>query len=48
VKAVRALDDILRHMEGYQQKSRSTLRKLKLAELFRLSDNGSRVAIAGS
>jgi pyruvate kinase len=34
VKAVRALDDILMRMEGHQQKSRSTLRKLKLAELF--------------
>src|SRR5271166_1751642 len=34
VKAVRALDDILKRMEGHQQKSRSTLRKLRLAELF--------------
>ena len=34
VKAVRALDDILKRMEGHQQKSRSTLRRLRLAELF--------------
>ena len=34
VKAVRALDDILRRMEGHHQKGRSTLRKLRLAELF--------------
>ena len=34
VKAVGALDDILRRMEGHQRKSRSTLRKLGLAELF--------------
>jgi hypothetical protein len=33
VNAVRALDDILRRMEGHQRKSRSTLRKLRLAEL---------------
>lgn len=33
VQAVRALDDILKRMEGHQQKSRSTLRKLRLAEL---------------
>jgi pyruvate kinase len=34
VNAVRALDDILKRMEGHQRKSRSTLRKLRLAELF--------------
>jgi pyruvate kinase len=38
VEAVRALDDILQRMEGHQQKSRSTLRKLRLAELFQPSD----------
>ena len=44
VKAVRALDDILRRMEGHQQKSRSTLRRLRLAELF--AERYSTVAIA--
>ena len=34
VKTVRALDDILRRMEGHHQKGRSTLRKLRLAALF--------------
>ncbi len=44
VKALRALDDILRRMETHQQKSRSTLRKLRLAELFNLSFNLSEEA----
>ena len=35
-KAFRALDDILGRMEGHHRKSRSTLRKLRLAELFSL------------
>jgi pyruvate kinase len=48
VKAVRALDDILRRMEGHQQKSRSTLRKLRLAELFQPASLNSRTAIANS
>jgi pyruvate kinase len=39
VNDVRALDDILRRMEGHQRKSRSTLRKLRLAELFQPSDH---------
>lgn len=47
-KAVRALDDILRRMEGHQQKSRSTLRKLRLAELFQPSDHYTRPATASS
>ena len=34
VNAVRVLDDILKRMEGHQRKTRSTLRKLRLAELF--------------
>jgi pyruvate kinase len=34
-KTVRALDDILRRMEGHHQKGRSSLRKLRLAELFK-------------
>jgi len=46
VKAVRALDDILRRMEGHQQKSRSTLRRLRLAELFQPSSYVSTAAIA--
>jgi len=48
VKAVRALDDILRRMEGHQQKSRSTLRKLRLAELFQPADQYNRPAMANS
>jgi pyruvate kinase len=48
VKAVRALDDILRRMEGHQQKSRSTLRRLRLAELFQPTSLDSRAAIANS
>jgi len=48
VKAVRALDDILQRMEGHQQKSRSTLRKLRLAELFQPSDQSDALATAGS
>jgi pyruvate kinase len=38
VKALCALDDILRRMEGHHRKSRSTLRKLRLAELFEASE----------
>ena len=34
VNAVRALDDILKRMEGHHHKSCSTLRKLRVAELF--------------
>lgn len=48
VKAVRALDDILQRMEGHQQKSRSTLRKLRLAELFQPSEQSDALATAGS
>ena len=48
VKAVRALDDILRRMEGHQQKSRSTLRRLRLAELFQPESQHSKAAIADS
>src|SRR5271165_2658185 len=48
VKAVRALDDILRRMERHQQKNRSTLRKLRLAELFQPSDQSDALATAGS
>jgi pyruvate kinase len=48
VKAVRALDDILQRMEGHQQKSRSTLRKLRLAELFQPSEQRDALAPAGS
>ena len=44
VNAVRALDDILRRMERHQQKSRSTLRRLRLAELF--AERYSTAAIA--
>jgi hypothetical protein len=46
VKALRALDDILRRMEGHHRKSRSTLRKLRLAELFSLPHEGSEAALA--
>jgi pyruvate kinase len=48
VNAVRALDDILRRMEGHQRKSRSTLRKLRLAELFQPSDHPSTAKVASS
>ena len=48
LKAVRALDDILKRMEGHQQKSRSTLRKLRLAELFQPTDYSSKHAMASS
>jgi len=47
-KAVRALDDILKRMEGHHQKSRSTLRKLRLAELFQPSDQNGKPAIVAS
>jgi pyruvate kinase len=46
VKAVRALDDILRRMEGHQQKSRSTLRRLRLAELFQPANHYRRTTIS--
>jgi pyruvate kinase len=48
VNAVRALDDILRRMEGHQRKSRSTLRKLRLAELFQLPEEQGMQAKANS
>ena len=48
VSAVRALDDILRRMEGHQRKSRSTLRKLRLAELFQPSDRPGKLKTASS
>jgi len=48
VKAVGALDDILRRMEGPQRKSRSTLRKLRLAELFQLEKEPRKQSIASS
>ena len=48
VSAVRALDDILRRMEGHQRKSRSTLRKLRLAELFQPSDHPGKLKTASS
>ena len=48
VKAVRALDDILKRMEGHHQKGRSTLRKLRLAELFQPSDQNGKPAILTS
>ena len=48
VNAVRALDDILRRMEGHHQKGRSTLRKLRLAELFQPSDQNGKPAILTS
>ena len=50
VKAVCALDDILRRMEGHHQKGRSTLRKLRLAELFnppQAADIAARASPAG-
>jgi pyruvate kinase len=50
VKAVCALDDILRRMEGHHQKGRSTLRRLRLAELFnppQAADIAARAAPAG-
>jgi pyruvate kinase len=34
VAAVRALDDILRRMQGHQHKKRSMLRRLTLADRF--------------
>jgi pyruvate kinase len=46
VKALCALDDILRRTEGHHRKSRSTLRKLRLAELFNLSSEASEAALA--
>ena len=46
VKAVRALDDILKRMEGHRQKSRSTLRKLRLAELFQPDEQSAVLASA--
>lgn len=46
LKAVRALDDILRRMEGHHQKGRSTLRKLRLAELFNTSQEASKADLA--
>jgi len=48
VNAVRALDDILRRMEGHQRKSRSTLRKLRLAELFQPTDRPGKLQSASS
>jgi pyruvate kinase len=48
VNAVRALDDILKRMEGHQRKSRSTLRKLRLAELFQLPEEHDKEAKASS
>jgi pyruvate kinase len=36
VTAVRILDDILRRMQAHQEKKRSMLRKLHLADAFRL------------
>ena len=48
VNAVRALDDILKRMEGHQRKSRSTLRKLRLAELFQLPEEQDKQAKASS
>jgi pyruvate kinase len=48
LNAVRVLDDILRRMEGHQRKSRSTLRKLRLAELFQPSDQPIKAAMASS
>jgi pyruvate kinase len=48
VNAVRALDDILRRMEGHQRKSRSTLRKLRLAELFQTSEHSDKLKTASS
>ena len=46
VKALCALDDILRRMESHHRKSRSTLRKLRLAELFNLPHEASEAALA--
>lgn len=46
--AVRALDDILKRMEGHKQKSRSKLRKLRLAELFQPSDHTCEPVMANS
>src|SRR5215469_18613180 len=48
VKAVGALDGVLRRMEGHQRKSRSTLRKLRLAELFQLEKEPAKRSIASS
>jgi len=48
VKAVGALGGILRRMEGHQRKSRSTLRKLRLAELFQLEKEPAKRSIASS
>jgi len=42
------LDDILRRMEGHQRKSPSTLRKLRLAELFQPSDHASAAKVMSS
>jgi len=38
VKALQALDDILKRMEGHQQKGRSRSRKLRLARMFQSQD----------
>jgi pyruvate kinase len=46
INAVRALDDILRRMEGHLQKGRSTLRKLRLAELFQTPEDRSKTPLA--
>ena len=48
VNAVRALDDILKRMEGHKRKSRSTLRKLRLAELFQSPEKPDRQTMANS
>jgi len=48
LKAVRALDDILKRMEGHHQKGRSTLRKLRLAELFEPSSENDNPVMAAS
>ena len=44
VAAVQALDDILKRMEGHQQKSRSRSRKLRLAEMFQSQDRATPLA----
>jgi len=45
---VRTLDDILKRMEGHHHKSRSTLRKLRIAELFQTSNQDGKSAMAVS
>ena len=47
-RAVRALDDILKRMEGHHHKSRSAMRKLKVAELFQTTNPDSKSAMAVS